>query len=133
MRSEQTAFAERLRAALESAGIEPSPAALVKLLARQGANNVTPQAVSAWLGGKHLPKQENLRALADIVGMEPHLLAFGGPSFQGVRDEHTAWPDRVRAHDRLAFEAYLTLPEPQRKLVRELIDMLAERAPRRPR
>lgn len=131
MQTEQIAFADRLRSALKEAGIEASPSTLVKLLARYGANNVTPQAVSGWLTGKHLPRQANLRALACILGMEPHLLAYGGQTHGGVRDAPAVWPEAVRGHDRLAFEAYLTLPEEQRALIRELIAMLARGAPRR--
>jgi hypothetical protein len=133
MHNEQSAFAKRLRAALKDAGIEESPSALVKLLARYGANNVTPQAVSGWLSGRHLPRQANLRALAAIAGVEPHVLAYGGRGFKGVRDVPMSWPEAVRGHDRLAFEAYLALPEERRALVRELIAALAEVAARRAR
>jgi len=131
MHTEQIAFADRLRSALKEAGIEASPSTLVKLLARYGAHNVTPQAVSGWLTGKHLPRQAILRALAAIVGMEPHLLAYGGRPRGGVREAPAAWPDAVHGHDRLAFETYLTLPEEQRALVRELIVVLARGASRR--
>lgn len=126
MKTEQRAFAERLRAALDAAGIEPSAAALEKLVPRHGGDNVTPQAISGWLSGKHVPKRVNMRALARIVGQEPHLLEHGGRSAGGVRDMQTAWPEHVRGHDRLAFEEFLTLPEASRKLVREIIAALAD-------
>ena len=71
MKKEQAAFAERLNAALATAAIDASPAELVKLLARHGGAPVTPQAVSGWLNGRHLPKQANMRALARIVGLQP--------------------------------------------------------------
>jgi len=125
MQTEQTAFAKRLRAALKESGIEESPTVLVKLLARYGANNVTPQAVSGWLSGRHLPRQANLRALAAIAGVEPHVLAYGSRGFKGVREPPMGWPTSVGGHDRLAFETYLALPEGRRALVRELITVLA--------
>lgn len=125
MTSEQTAFAKRLVAALEAAGIEASPAVLEKLVPRNGGANVTSQAISGWLGGKHMPKKTNIRALAKIVGVPPHELEYGASS-KGVREAHVAWPDHVRGHDRLAFEEFLLLPEAQRKLVRELIAVLAQ-------
>jgi len=125
MSSEQTAFAKRLVAALEAAGIEASPAVLEKLVPRNGGENVTSQAISGWLGGKHMPKKANIRALAKIVGLPPHELEYGASS-KGVRETHATWPDHVRGHDRLAFEEFLSLPETQRKLVRDLIAVLAQ-------
>jgi len=131
MKTEQLAFAKRLVAALAAAGIEASPAALEKLVPRYGGEAVTPQAISGWLTGKHLPKQANMLALAHIVGLPPHELQFGSPTRKGVREANSAWPDRVHGHDRLTFEAFLTLPETQRKLVRELISLLASSARKR--
>ncbi|MGA0586311.1 hypothetical protein ACO2Q2_04130 [Dyella sp. KRB-257] len=125
MTSEPTAFAKRLTAALKAADIEASPAVLEKLLPRYGGGTVTPQAVSGWLTGKHIPKRANMRALAKIVGLPVHELENGSPA-RGVRETHAAWPDHVRGHDRLAFEEFLLLPEAQRKLVRELIEALAQ-------
>ena len=131
MKTEQSAFAQRLVAALEAAGIEASPAGLEKLVPQRGGEAVTAQAISGWLNGRHLPKQANMRALASIVGMQPHELQFGVKPHRGVREVNTAWPDHVRGHDRLAFEDFLSLPEAERKLVRELIAALAAaRAPK---
>jgi hypothetical protein len=131
MKKEQEAFAQRLVDALAVAGIEASPTELEKLLARHGGTPVTPQAISGWLTGKHLPKQANMRALAKMVGLEPYALQYGERSTRGVRDVHMAWPDHVRGHDRLAFEEFLLLPERQRKLVRELIAVFGEAASRK--
>ena len=120
------AGAQRLMEALAVAGIEASPAELERLLARHGGTPVTPQAISGWLTGKHLPKQANMRALAKMVGLEPYALQYGGQPMRGVRELQVAWPAHVRGHDRLAFEEFLLLPEQQRKLVRELIVAFSE-------
>lgn len=125
MTSESIAFAKRLAAALEAAGIEASPAVLEALVPRHGGGTVTSQAISGWLTGKHMPKKANMRALAKIVGLPPHVLEYGAVS-KGVRETHTTWPDHVPGHDRLAFEEFLLLPEAQRKLVRELITLLVQ-------
>jgi transcriptional regulator with XRE-family HTH domain len=122
MKTDQKAFAQRLRAALEAEGIEASPAAIERLLAREGAVSVTQQAISGWLNGKHRPKPEHIEALAAILGIEAHELEYR--SHKGVRDAPARWPDQVRGHDRLAFEAFLKLPEERRRLVRELIAAL---------
>ncbi len=127
MRKEQAAFAERLSAALAAAKIEASPVGLEKLLARYGGTPVTPQAISGWLNGKHLPKQANMQALARMVDLPPHELQYGGSKFtRGVREERTAWPERLSGLDRLTFEDFLRLSERQRGLVRELIAVFTE-------
>lgn len=131
MKTEQSAFAKRLAAALEAAGIEASSAVLEKLVPQHGGETVTPQAISGWLNGKHIPKQANLQALARITGVLPHELQFGISTHKGVREANHAWPDHVRGHDRLAFEAFLTLSDTQRKVVRELIALLAAPAHKR--
>lgn len=130
MKRERTAFADRLREALERAGVEPSPAVLEKLLARHGSIAVTAQAISGWLGGKHMPKQDSLRALARICGIEPHILQYGGRLSHGVR-EGDIWPERLTAQDRLTFEDYLTLTPQQREVVREMIRTLVAAGKRR--
>lgn len=125
MKTEQSAFAKRLHVALEAAGIEASAVVLEKLVPQHGGAAVTSQAVSGWLTGKHLPRQANMQALAHIVGLPTHELQFGTSAHKGVREANAAWPDHVHGLDRLAFEAFLTLPEVRRKLVRELIAALA--------
>jgi transcriptional regulator with XRE-family HTH domain len=131
MKTEQSAFAQRLTAALNAAGIEASSAVLEKLVPQHGGEAVTPQAISGWLNGKHIPKQANLQALARIAGVMPHELQFGTTTHKGVREARSAWPDQVRGHDRLAFETFLTLSDTQRKVVRELIALLANPAQKR--
>ncbi|HEY8010936.1 MAG TPA: hypothetical protein VIE67_08040 [Rudaea sp.] len=125
MKTEQVAFAERLAAAMKKEGIEPSPVELERLLARHGGVPVTPQAISGWLGGKHMPKQANMRALAKMVGLEPYVLQYGNKVAQEVGELRATWPTGVGAVDRLAIEEFLSLPSLQRKLVRDLIQTLA--------
>lgn len=102
------------------------------MLARYDGEPVTPQAISGWLSGKHMPKQANMRALAAIVGLEPHVLQYGGKRKSKVNDHRAVWPSAVSAQDRLAFDTFLALPIPQRRLVREMILTLANTAVRKP-
>lgn len=125
MKKEQAAFGARLAAALAEAGIEASPAELEKMLARYGGEPVTPQAISGWLSGKHMPKQANMRALAAMLGIEPHVLQFGAKGKPRIGEGRAAWPPAIGAQDRLALDAFLALPAAQRKLVREVILALA--------
>lgn len=122
MKSEQAAFAERLRAALAAAKITDKPVELVKLVARHGGGPVSQQAVSNWLNGKNMPRHQNLRALAKLLRMDPTRLQYGEEDGRKVRDKQGEW--RVGALDQHAIDAFIALPEPQRKLVRALIDEL---------
>ena len=124
MDKEKAEFAARLRAALEAKGIEASAAVLEKRFnSRYGGAAVTAQAISGWLNGKSLPKQDKLRVLAALVGMEPHELQFGGR--HRVGDGPAEWSQALVAHDRAMVDAYLSLPASQRKLVRDLVASLA--------
>ncbi len=78
MKQEQVQFAERLRAALRDAGIEQSAVALMKRFnSRYGGASVTSQAVSGWLLGKSMPRQDKLRALADLLDVDLVYLQTG--------------------------------------------------------
>ena len=120
MKTEQAAFAKRIREALEKAGLDPSPKRLAQLFALHGGTPVTSQAISGWLSGKHLPKQANMRALAKLVGMQPHELQYG-QRFVGVSESRARWPSDVSGTDRLTIEGFLRLPPKQRGLVGEIV------------
>ena len=124
MDKEKAAFAARLRAALEAKGIEASPAVLERRFnSRYGGTAVTAQAISGWLNGKSMPKQDKLRVLAAIVGMEPHELLFGARD--AVGEGKLDWMQAMGAPERSMMDAYASLPASQRKLVRELVSSLA--------
>ncbi|MBN8261286.1 MAG: hypothetical protein J0L59_03065 [Xanthomonadales bacterium] len=123
MNDERQEFSKRLAGALQKAGYEPRPGVLHKLFnSRYRGVSVTFQSVSRWLGGKSIPEPDKLRVLAALVGMEPHELQFGGKPRVG--EAVPAW-ESLSAPDRATMDAYLGLPAPQRKLVRELVAMLA--------
>jgi len=84
---------------------------------------VTAQAISGWLNGKSMPKQDKLRVLAALVGMEPHELQFGGR--HRVGDGAADCSQAMATHDRAMVDAYVSLPTSQRKLVRDLVASLA--------
>ena len=124
MDKEKVEFAARLRAALEAKGIEVSAAVVEKRFnSRYDGAPITAQAVSGWLNGKSITKQDKLRVLAAVVGMEPHELQFGSRNW--VRETRAEWPEPLAASDRMMMDAYLRLPLEQRRLIRELVAMLA--------
>lgn len=124
MDKEKTNFASRLRAALRDAGIEPSAAVLEKRFnSRYDGAPVTAQAISQWLNGRTIPRQDKIRVLAALVGVDPHVLQYGGRSRVG--ESRAEWAEGMAAQDRAMVDAFLHLSPAQRKLVRELIAALA--------
>lgn len=125
MKDEKAEFAARLRAALKDAGIEASAAVLEKRFnSRYRGTPVTAQAISGWLSGRYLPKQDKIRVLAAIVGVDPHVLQYGAGRAK-VGDVRTEWAQGLGPQDRAMVDAFLSLPAPQRRLVRDLVVALA--------
>ena len=130
MKDEKAEFAARLRAALQAANIEPSAAVVEKRFnSRYQGAPVTAQAISQWLNGKVIPRQDKIRVLAALVGIDPHVLQYGGRTRVG--EGRAEWADATTAQDRSMIDAYLHLAPAQRKLVRELIAALAGNAAKR--
>lgn len=126
MSDERHQFSRRLAEAMRAAGYEPRPAVLFRLFnARYRGRSVTFQSASRWLGGRSIPEQDKLQVLADLFGMAPHVLRYGGG--RSVGEPRAAWP-QVGVREREVIEAYLRLPLRQRELVGELVQVLAKKA-----
>lgn len=127
MSDEKADFSKRLVAALRAKGRGTRPVDLEKRFnSRYGGRSVTFQTISSWLGGRSMPRPEKLRALADLLGVEPQALQYETRPSRSVREPAVAWPASASEADRVAFYAYLELPQPQRKLLRDLISALHE-------
>lgn len=129
MKDEKAEFSARLRAALKEARIEASPVALEKRFnSRYEGAPVTSQAISGWLNGKSIPRQDKLRVLAAMLGVDAHVLQYGGSGARSrVGEVAGAW-EGLSPAERAMVDAYVTLAPPQRKLVRELVSALAEKS-----
>lgn len=124
MDEEKAAFASRLRAALRAAGINPSAAELEKRFnSRYTGAAVTAQAISGWLTGRYLPKQDKLRVLAELARTDPHVLRYGGGR-ETVSEPRLIYPSGVGPRDRRVIDAYLALAPKRRELVGELVEAL---------
>jgi transcriptional regulator with XRE-family HTH domain len=123
-------FAERLRRLMEAEGYEARPVVLEREFnERYWGKPISFQSASAWLRGMVIPTQDKLEVLADWLKVEPQVLRYGDKAAKGIREARTAWPGALPGPDRAAIEAFLTLPRPQRKLVRELVQLLASGRP----
>jgi transcriptional regulator with XRE-family HTH domain len=125
--NDKAEFAKRLRAAMLAAGYPDRPAILEREFnSRYWGRSVTFQAVSRWLRGQSIPAQDKLQVLAEWLGVEPQALRFGEQAARQVRENRGLWEDTRHYQERATFEAYLALPLPQRKIVREVIMTFAK-------
>lgn len=115
-------FAERLRAAMVAAGLDPRPGVLLNLFnTNYWGRSVSFQAVSRWLRGEAIPEQDKLLALASALNVQPEFLRFGDGIRLSIQEREKRWDEGVGYLERETFDAFLKLPVPQRKIIREII------------
>ena len=115
-------FAQRLRQAMVAAGLDPRPGVLLNLFnTHYWGRSVTFQAVSRWLRGEAIPAQDKLVVLANVLKIEPEVLRYGEAVRHSVQQHRQRWEQDIGYLEREAFDAFLQLPPPQRKLIREVI------------
>jgi hypothetical protein len=115
-------FAQRLAAAMEAAGYVPRPAVLEREFnTRYWGKPMTLHGVRRWLLGDTLPPQDKLLVLAEWLGVQPQDLRFGAELPRRVEQRRATWELGVGYEEREVFEAFLRLPVPQRRVVREVI------------
>lgn len=115
-------FAQRLRQAMVAAGLDPRPGVLLNLFnTHYWGRSVTFQAVSRWLRGEAIPAQDKLVVLAKVLKIEPEVLRYGEAVRHSVQQHRQRWEQDIGYLERETFDAFLQLPPPQRKLIREVI------------
>lgn len=130
MKTPKQKFAERLRAAMEKAGYKPEAAVLEREFNQHYyGKGVTLHGVNKWLKGESLPRHDKVMALAKWLRIPPEELTFGLEIKQQIKEERARWDDGIGYQEREVFEAFLALPAPQRKIVREVIQTFAKAFP----
>jgi transcriptional regulator with XRE-family HTH domain len=115
-------FAARLRRAMTDAGYAPRPSVLEREFnTRYWGASVTIQAVSRWLNGQAIPSQDKLQVLAEWLKIEPQVLRFGEGVTRTILQHRARWEDKLNYEERETFDAFLQLPAPQRKVLRDVI------------
>jgi transcriptional regulator with XRE-family HTH domain len=74
-----------------------------------------------WLNGEAIPTQDKLQELAKRLKLDPHRLRFGEHVQAHLRAEKKRWDEGIGYQERETFDAFLKLPAPQRKIIREVI------------
>src|SRR3990167_4559903 len=130
MNKKHEEFAERLRAAIEKAGYKAEAAVLEREFnQRYYGKGVTLHGVNKWLKGQSIPRLDKIETLAKWLRIPPEELTFGLEIKQQIKEERARWDDGIGYQDREIFEAFLSLPTPQRKIVREVIQTFAKAFP----
>ena len=122
MENDKAEFARRLREAMVAAGYEPKPAVLEREFnLRHFGRSMTLQGVRRWLQGETLPTNDKLRTLAEWLNVPPQELSFGVELPQKIEQRRKDWEVSISFQEREIFEAFLALPAPQKRVVREVI------------
>lgn len=120
--NEKKEFSERLREAMKARGLEVSGSVL-----ERGFNThwlgtpVRRQTAWKWLNGEAIPTQDKIQELAKWLKVEPQALRFGNSVLHAVREHRQRWDEGIGYLERETFDAFLQLPPPQRKIIREVI------------
>ena len=130
MKTPQQQFAERLRTAIEKAGYKAEAAVLEREFnQRYYGKGVTLHGVNKWLKGLAIPRLDKIETLAKWLRISPEELTFGLEIRQQIKEDRARWDDGIGFQEREVFEAFLALPAPQRKVVREVIQAFTKAYP----
>jgi len=120
--NEKIEFSNRLRDAMIKAGYVASPSVLEhEFNLRWYGRSISNQAAWGWLNNRSIPTQEKLQVLAEWLKIEPEVLRFGEAVRKSIQQHKQRWDEGVGYLERETFDAFLKLPAPQRKLIREVI------------
>lgn len=115
-------FAKRLREAMIQAGYEPKPAVLEREFnLRCWGRPVTLHGVRRWLLGETFPTADKMLVLAEWLKIDPQQLRHGDETSKRMREKQTRMEQAINHQEREIFEAFLSLPSPQKKIIREVI------------
>ena len=125
--NEKIEFSNRLRATMVKAGYPASPAVLLHgFNLRWHGRSISNQAAWSWLNSKSIPTQDKIQVLAEWLKIEPQLLRFGESVLKAVQEHQKRWDEGLGHIERETVEAFLKLPAPERKIIREVIQAFAK-------
>ena len=113
---------------MDKAGYPPKPALLEREFnLRWYGRPMTLHGVRRWLLGEAIPGQEKIVTLSEWLGISPQILRYGAEVEQRIEERAARWDEAIRYQERDVIKAYLSLPQAQRKAVREIILALASK------
>jgi hypothetical protein len=127
--TETSAFAARLKSALDAAGVRTSPTVIAhEFNLRFWGRSITPHTARNWLLGNSLPTQDKLRVLAEWLQVAPDELRFGRGPGKLRAQEGDALMDDLNLADREMVTRYLSLAPNARRTARDVVIALAAAA-----
>ena len=120
-------FAAKLIDAMTAQGYKPEAAVLEREFnLRHYGKRIGLHGVRKWLIGTSIPPYDKITTLAKWLKVPPEDLTFGLEINQKIKQENKNWQEAISFQEREVFEAFLSLPAPQRKVVREVIIAFAK-------
>jgi transcriptional regulator with XRE-family HTH domain len=124
---EKILFANRLTTAMQTQGYEAKPSVLEREFnLRHNGKPVTFAGVSKWLKGTAIPSADKLLTLAKWLDVPPEELAFDKDLQKAIEQREARWQEEIGYKDKEIFDAFVQLPAPQKKVVREVIVAFAK-------
>ena len=124
---EKILFAKRLITAMQTQGYEAKPSVLEREFnLRHNGKPVTFAGVSKWLKGTAIPSADKLLTLAKWLDVPPEELAFDKDLQKAIEQREARWQEEIGYKDKEIFDAFVLLPAPQKKVVREVIVAFAK-------
>jgi len=122
MQDAKKLFAEKLRQAMLAAGYPARPSVLEREFnTRHWGKPMSLHGVRRWLQGETMPDFKKLETLSKGLGVSVQQLGYGPDALRKAEQRRAHWDSGIGYQDRDIFEAFLKLPLPQRKLIREVI------------
>lgn len=108
---------------MQDAGYEPRPAVLEREFnLHYFGKPMTLHGVRRWLRGETIPTHDKIIALAEWLRIPPEQLSFGLEINEAIAEQRKRWDDGIGFQEREIIEAFLSLPVPQRRVLREVIE-----------
>lgn len=122
MKNHKELFAARLRAAMQKSGLGAKAAVLEREFnQRYYGKDMTLQGVGKWLKGQAIPSHDKILVLCEWLEVTPEELGFGNDIRLKVEQKQKRREAELSYLEREMLDAFLNLPVPQRKIVREVI------------
>ena len=115
-------FADRLRRAMIDAGLKPKAVVL-----ERGFNQhfygppMSEHGVARWLRGETVPPYAKVAALANWLKVPIENLYGAGGRHTAAEEPRPKFDPEIGYQERELFEAFLKLPAPQRRTIRDII------------
>jgi hypothetical protein len=125
-------FAERLRAALQDAGVRPSPTVVANAFnQRYWGKSITVHTARTWLVGASIPMQDKLVVLSKWLKVSPQELRFGYEKPENIAHsvrEGDPLVDQLNLQDREFLRNFMQLSPSDKRLVRDVVDAITTAA-----